>query len=93
MTNGWIRRRDSAMPYQRWCPFHPDALVQVKNAYGETRVDATRNMWWGYETELGDVSDGVIMVARQVVRRGKPVYRVPAGFIKKNDNGNTRISR
>lgn len=59
----------AAMPYQEWRPFPDEAIVLVKNSSGERRIDLAKNLWWGYETEMGEVGDGVIMEAARLDRR------------------------
>lgn len=64
----WLLRRDASMPYQDWRPFPANAIVQVKNRYGESRIDVATNLWWGYEREN---SEGVITMARRLDRPRK----------------------
>jgi len=61
-------RRDSSMPFQEWRAFPPDAIVLVKNAFGDRRIDIAGNLWWGYEEELGDIGEGVIVAAKRLDR-------------------------
>lgn len=65
---GWLLRRDAGMPYQEWRPFPPEAVVQVKNAHGESRIGPASSFWWGYEEELGVIGEGVICKARRLDR-------------------------
>jgi len=37
------------MPYQQWKPFPDDAMVEVKNIYGDSRTGVVSSFWWGYE--------------------------------------------
>lgn len=67
----WKRRRDSFMPYQEWNAFPPEAIVLVKNAYGDSRIDQAKNLWWGHEEEFGKVGEGVILLARRLDRPSK----------------------
>lgn len=61
----WIYRRDSAFPYQWWNAFPPEAVVQVKNCYGESNIGPASSYWWGYER---DNAEGVITKARRLDR-------------------------
>lgn len=49
MASEWRYRKFSAFPYQTWLPFPPEAIVQVKNMYGESRIGRSITFWWGYE--------------------------------------------
>jgi len=63
----WLRRQhDAAMPFQTWRPFPPEAIVQIANAFGDTKVGQVKDFWWGYEEELGGVGEGVIVAARRL---------------------------
>lgn len=62
------QRRDTWMPYQIWNAYPPEAIVLVKNAYGARRIDLAGKLWWGYQEEMGCVSDGVIMEAKRLDR-------------------------
>ena len=68
MATPWINRRDFPMPYQESCPFPPNAIVQIKNAYGDSRVGPSYTFWWGYERECGNIGEGVIFAARRLDR-------------------------
>lgn len=63
-----IQRRDSSMPYQTWRAFPPEAVVQIWNAYGDTRIGPASSFWWGYEQECGSIGEGVIIRARRLDR-------------------------
>jgi hypothetical protein len=75
----FLNRCEIGMPYQNWNvlsqnnlrkdTFPPEAIVLVKNGYGESRIDLVKNLWWGYEMELGHVADSVITRARRLDRR------------------------
>lgn len=79
----WLHRNDSAMPYQTWTAFPKNAVVEVRNCYDPvSRIAKAGDLWWGYETELGQAGEGVIVRARQVVKNGKPVFRVKAKVIQ-----------
>jgi hypothetical protein len=65
MPSEWKIRRDSSMPYQEWSPFPPEAIVQIKNCYGDSRIDQASKFWWGYERNN---SEGVITRARRLDR-------------------------
>lgn len=62
----WQHRKNAPFPFQTWRAFPQDAVVQIKNAYGESRVGPAGSFWWGYETELGDIGAGVIVAARRL---------------------------
>lgn len=62
----WINRNDAAMPFQEWRAFESDAIVQVRNSYGDSRIGLTSDFWWGYERECGEIGDGVIVSARRL---------------------------
>lgn len=62
----WINRRHFPMPYQDSCPFPPDAIVQIKNAYEDSRIGPAKSFWWGYERECGEIGEGVIITARRL---------------------------
>lgn len=61
-------RRNSSMPFQEWRAFPDDAIVLVKNAFGDTRIDVAGNLWWWYEEEFGSIGEGVIVSARRLDR-------------------------
>lgn len=63
-----LNRRDSSMPYQTWRAFPPEAIVLVKNAYGDSRIGLAGDMWWGYENDGGCISEGVITKAKRLDR-------------------------
>ena len=68
----WLDRiRDAPMPFQDWRAFPHDAIVQIKNAFGESRIGPASSFWWGYESELGGVGEGVITKARRLDRPKK----------------------
>ncbi len=62
----FLKRRDAEFPYQTWKPFPDEAIVQVKNAYGESRIAQAKDLWWGYETECTQTGESVIMLARRL---------------------------
>jgi NTP pyrophosphatase (non-canonical NTP hydrolase) len=66
MTTKWLLRKDSSMPYQIWNEFQPEEPVEVMNAYGDVRTGFAKDLWWGYETELGEISEGTITKARRL---------------------------
>lgn len=68
MEDKWIMRRDFPMPYQDVSPYPKDAIVQIKNAYGDTRTGTAGSFWWGYERECGEIGEGVIIQARRLCR-------------------------
>ena len=68
MTATWIYRRDFPMPYQDGCPFPPCAIVQVRNAYGDSQIGPASSFWWGYEVDMGFLAEGVIFKARRLDR-------------------------
>ena len=67
--SGWLeRRRDAPLPFQTWHAFPPEAIVQIKNFWGDSRIGLAKDFWWGYETELGGIGEGVIVKARRLDR-------------------------
>lgn len=69
----WITQREHApMPYQPWRAFPPDAIVQVRNAYGDTRIGPAGTFWWGHEVEFGEIGEGVIVSARRLDKPKEP---------------------
>lgn len=62
------RWRDAAMPYQNWQPFPSEAIVLVKNKFGDRTIAQAKDLWWGYEQDLGCTSEGVIIEARRLDR-------------------------
>ena len=64
--SAWLERRNSAMPYQNWRPFPPTAIVQIKNAFGDSRIGPAGSFWWGYEQEIGGIGESVITKARRL---------------------------
>jgi AAA domain len=66
LTDGWKYRRDSAMPFQTWTEFPPETLVEVRNKNNTTGQGLAKNFWWGYETEAGEIGEGVIIAARRL---------------------------
>ena len=67
----WKRRRDEAMPYQDWHPFPPDAIVQVRSYFFPDvpdNIGTAGSLWWGYEYEMGEISESVIAQARRLDR-------------------------
>ena len=60
------RFRDASFPYSGWHPFPPNAIVQVKNSKGQTNIGPAKSFWWGYEQELGVMSEGVITECRRL---------------------------
>ena len=61
------RWRDAWMPYQRWEPFPPQAIVQVKNCCGEGRISVAGDLWW-------DNPDGVITHAGRLDTLKEPPH-------------------
>lgn len=66
MTSNWQHRCDSSFPYQTWEPFPPEAIVLIKNAYGDSRIGPAKRFWWGYETDFGTIAEGVIVQAKRL---------------------------
>ena len=62
----WYHRAHAAYPFQDWNLYPPEAIVQVKNSAGVSTIDLVRNLWWGYEKELGILGEGVITRARRL---------------------------
>ena len=65
MASEWQLRLDALYPYNTWLPFPPEAIVQIKNVYGESRIGRSITFWWGYE---GGNYEGVIVKARRLDR-------------------------
>lgn len=65
----YLFRRDSSTPYQAWNVFPPEAIVQVENAFGDSRIAVAGSLWWGYGQELGSLSEGVIVKARRLDKK------------------------
>jgi len=65
-----LHRNDAAMPFQKWRPFPPDAIVKVWSYFDDVppTIDLVKNLWWGYETESDEVGDGVIARAARLDR-------------------------
>lgn len=61
----WQLRRESTMPYQNWCPFGPDDLVEVENGQGDKRMGLAKTFGWGW---VPDDPEHVITKARLVVK-------------------------
>jgi len=70
----WQLRRNSSMPWQTWRAFPADAIVQIKNAYGDSRIGLAGSFWWGYEDEGAEIGEGVIISAR---RLDQPIPQPP----------------
>lgn len=68
----WMLRRDTHMPRQNWKPFPCDAIVQIKNAYGDTKIGPAHSFWWGYEEESGGIGESVITQARRLDKPHDP---------------------
>ncbi len=64
----WLNRLDHTWPYQDRSPYPPEAIVQIENAYGDSRIGPAGTFWWGYERELGEVGEGVIIRSRRLDR-------------------------
>lgn len=62
----WVSRINAAFPFQTWRPFPPEAIVQIKNCFGDSRIGPASSFWWGYEEELGCIGEGVIVKARRL---------------------------
>ncbi len=62
----WLKRNDYGLPYQTWCPFNKNDIVEVKNMYGETKIGPAHSFWWGYENTIGVISEGTIIEARLI---------------------------
>ena len=57
---------DASMPYQPWHPFPDEAIVAVKNKHDQIAIGPAKSFWWGYETEVGLIGEGVIMKAARL---------------------------
>lgn len=44
----WVSRINAAFPFQTWRPFPPEAIVQIKNCFGDSRIGPADTFWWGY---------------------------------------------
>lgn len=69
--NWWLRYRDSSLPYQDHCPFPDDAIVQARSYFWPEVPDTialAKHLWWGYESDFGEVGEGVIAKARRLDR-------------------------
>lgn len=64
----WLSRWDAPMPFQTWRPFPEDAIVCVEGPDGERNTGPVTKFWWGYEQDMGRISDGVIVRARRLDR-------------------------
>ena len=62
----WKIRREVEYPYQNYSWFPPEAIVLCVGYYGNRTIDLAKNLWWGYETELGEIGEGVIMKAKRL---------------------------
>lgn len=60
------RWKHASMPYQTWTPFPPEAIVLVKNKYGDRKIAQVKDLWWGWERELGETAEGVIIEAARL---------------------------
>ena len=63
ISDGWKYRYKISMPFQTWCHGLPDGtIVQVRSYYEDVpdNVGPVESFWWGYDTEFGVVSEGVI---------------------------------
>lgn len=70
MPTDWTYRwRDASMPYQKWAPFPPEAIVQIANQYGDEQIGPAGSFWWGWER--GNPC-GVITKARRLDRPKTP---------------------
>jgi hypothetical protein len=65
----WKWRRNAPMPYQEWRAFPKGTVVEVSNAYGDVRQGLVEDFWWGYEQEMGQVGEGVIIKAREIPQK------------------------
>lgn len=61
-----IRWRDASLPWQTWKPFPDEAVVLIQNAYGEEKIGPVSKFWWGCETEMGEIGEGVIIRVRRL---------------------------
>ena len=64
----WKYRKDYWLPFQDWNEFPPNAIVLVRNAYGDRRIGLAKDFWWGYERDFGDIAEGVIIAAKRLDR-------------------------
>ena len=62
----WLERRDSSMPFQVWRAFEGHEIVQVVNARGDRCIGVAKEFWWGYEEDMGELADGVIVKTRRL---------------------------
>jgi hypothetical protein len=68
MTHILQRRFDAPRPYQNWDAFPSHAIVQVWNVHGESKIAQAKDLWWGYDEEMGGAGEGVITKARRLDR-------------------------
>lgn len=61
----FLRRADAKMPFQDWNPFPPEAIVQVKNYNGDSKIAQAKDLWWGYTAGI-DAYESVIVLARRL---------------------------
>lgn len=64
----WKRFKNSRYPYQSIIPFPKEAIVLVRNKYGEFTVGPAKKFWWGYESEMNEIGYNVIMSAKRLDR-------------------------
>ena len=62
MTAYLDRMTDAPLPYQKWQPFPPEAIVQVVDVHDRKVIGPAYRFWWGYEPDF----DGVIVKARRL---------------------------
>ena len=63
----WLERfKDAPFPYQVWCPFPDEAIVEIANARDERVIGPANRFWWGYELELGGIGECVITRVRRL---------------------------
>jgi hypothetical protein len=82
MTNlyEWQNRFRSkiwSFPYQNYNPFNDNDIVEVGfNNTTETVIGKSNLLWWGYETELGEIGEGVITKARLAILTKEEVSKL-----------------
>lgn len=75
MENCWKFRSEIAMPFQPWNHGLPNGtIVQVRSFYHPDvpdNIGLVESFWWGYETDFGDVAEGVISSYRVLSKKKK----------------------
>lgn len=68
-------RAMSLMPYQSWKPYPDGAIVLAYNSYDDRVIAQVKDLWWGYEEDMGSVAEGVLVKAKRLDRpRSKSLH-------------------